>query len=312
MSIQRDAIPFGPGKIVSPNGDTFYSAGDIDVQVITKWADVKPDQYGPGVKTVLDRTIEVTFKPQSIYALMDGTGAKGVYPATHIAPTALGGRIIGGTLPTTSVTSLVIHGEDSSLLTVFCPALVGIPTVMLGIDKGEFGTMKYIGVVTNGKDVGDASGLYTYAAAGGTYGTPGVPDYLSASEWQFTWHSSALSGTMLEAVTITPDFKYVPVMAGPRTMDFRFDGVQFSASVVAAIDSVALSTFENAGSTGTLGQRNTAVGGDLVFSSALGNTFTLKTSAIEKYAKKYDMKGQRARAIDFRTAVLSGARISWT
>ena len=37
MSIQRDAIPFGPGKIVSPNGDTFYSAGDIDVVVVTPW-----------------------------------------------------------------------------------------------------------------------------------------------------------------------------------------------------------------------------------------------------------------------------------
>ena len=300
MSIHRDTIPFGPAKIVH-GSDTFYSAGDIDVTVVTERADVNPDQYGQGVKTVIDQIIEVVFKPQSLWSLLDK-----VYPSAEIAPT-IGSRSIGA-----SPTALIIHGEDSSLLTIPCPAITGMPSLMLGVDKGEFGTMKYTGIVTNGKNIGESGALYTYAATGGTYGTPATPDYLAAAQWDVTWKSTALTGTLLESVTINPELKIEAVKAGPRTMDFRRRGIQFTADIIAAADLTALSGIINDAATFKFGGRNTADGGDLVLTSVLGHTFTMVTAALDKAAMKYAMKQARPRALSFRTAALTGARVSWT
>ena len=300
MSIQRDSIPFGPAKIVQ-GATTFYSAGDIDVTVITEFADVNPDQHGQGVKTVLDQTIEVSFKPQSVWANL----AK-VYPASHIAPT-IGARLIGA-----NPVPVVIHGESGALLTIPCPAHTGLASTMLGVDKGEHGDMKFTGVCTNGKSPGENGALYTYAAAGGNYGNPVQPDYLAAAQWDMAWGDNVLAGTLLEAVTLNPDFKIEPVKFGPRTVDFRFKGTQFAAGVVAAHDLPDLSDLNNDGATVVFGGRNTAQGKDLVLTSALGHTLTLVAAAIEKSGLKFGMKEAAPRAIDFRTSALAGARISWT
>lgn len=300
MSIHRDNIPFGPAKIVH-GSDTFYSAGDIDISVVTEYADVNSDQFGAGVKTIIDQTVEVSFRPQSLYSLL----AK-VWPTAHIAPTTIGNRIIGG-----SAVPLVLHGEDSSLFTVYCSALTGIPSYALGVDKGEFGTMKFNGVVTNGKGIGEAASLYTYAATGGTYGTPSAPDYLGAANWEVTWGSTVLAGTLLEAATLTPELKIEPVKAGHRTLDYRMAGIQFHASVMMNLTMVELAALYADAATFSYGGRNSTLGKDLVFTSALANVVTLPTSMIEKHAAKFGMKEARSRAVDFRTSVLSGARATY-
>ena len=207
-------------------------------------------------------------------------------------------------------TALVLHGEDSSLLTAFAAARTALPSLSLGVDKGEFGEMEFTGIVTNGKELGEAGSLYTYASSGGTYGTPADPDYLAASAWTADWKESALEGTLLESVTINPDLKIEPVKAGSRTLDFRHMGIQFSADVTAAVSLPNLSDIHGDGSF-TYGGRNTEASGDLVLTSALGQSLTLKAAAIEKAAMKFAMKEARNRAITFRTSLLTGARIAW-
>jgi len=298
--IQRDSIPFGPAKIVF-GATTLHSAGDVDVEVITEFADVGNDQYGQGTKTVLDQMIKVRFRPQSLWANL----AKAL-PNSHIAPT-IGARIITGT-----VTPLVLHGEDSSLLTVIAAGITGLPSVSLGVDKGEFGDLEFTGVVTNGKSPGEAASLFTYAATGGTYGTPADPDYLAAAQWDADWKSSALAGTLLESISINADLRIEPVKAGPRTLDFRHGGIQFNADLTATASLPDLATLHGDGATFVYGARNTAAAGDLVLTSALGHTFTLTEAMIEKAALKFAMKEARNRAISFRTTPLTGARISWT
>ncbi len=89
--IERNVIPFGPGKIVR-GSDTLYSAGDINVLETKVWAVVNPDQWGPGIKMLVDHIMEVSFKPQSIWANLSK-----VYPTALIAPTIMGQRICTGT-----------------------------------------------------------------------------------------------------------------------------------------------------------------------------------------------------------------------
>jgi hypothetical protein len=300
MSIQRDTIPFGPGK-VAIGADTLYSAGDINVNVITQFADVKSDQYGQGIKTIVDQTIEIAFRPQSLWSLIAT-----VWPAAHLNPT-IGSRVIGA-----APGNLTIHGEDSSLLTVFAPGLVQLPSLSLGVDKAEFGEMKFVGVVDDAKSPGAADSLFTYAATGGTYGTPSAPDYLAAAEWSMAWNTDVLEGTLLESVTINPDMQVEPVKFGPRTVDFRRMGIQFGASVVAAHDLADLAALHGDDTTFLFGRRNTALGADLVLTSGLGHTITLKSAALEKSAMRYAMKEQRARNLDFRTSLLTGARVTLT
>jgi hypothetical protein len=300
MSIQRDTIPFGPAKIVR---DTLsvYSAKEINVVVTTEFADVSPDQYGQGTKTILDQTIEVEFSPQSIWALLAS-----VLPASHINPS------IGGRLVTAAPVPTLLHGEDGSLLTIPASAIIGLPDISLGVDKGEFGTMKIGGVTTNGKQLGDAGALYTYAPAGGAYGNPGSPDYLAAGAWSMAWGANILAGDLLEAVTIKPDFKTEAVKAGKRTLDWRHKGCQFAADVVAAIDLEALSDIHNDGATFLYGQRNSTAAEALVFTAATGHTFTLAAASLEKSPMRFAMLEQRQQGVSFRTSSLAGARVSWT
>lgn len=300
MSIQRDTIPFGPAKLVF-GATNFHSAGDVDVEVLSELADVANDQYGQGVKTLLDQTVEVTCRPQSLWSLLTS-----VLPNSHIAPT-IGTRLIGA-----SPTPLVLHGEDSHLLTIHAACITQLPSLSLGVDKGEFGPMKFTGVVTNAKSPGEAGALLTYAATGGTYGTPSDPDYLAAAQWDAAWDTAVLAGTLLEAVNINPDLKIEPVKAGSRTLDFRVMGIQFSADLVAAFSLTDLAGLFSDGATFSYGQRNTAQGADLVLTSGLGHTFTLAAAALEKAALRFAMKEGRNREVSFRTTPLTGARISWT
>ena len=304
MSIQRDNIAFGPAKIVINYGTpiTLYSAKAIDVTVTTEYAEVNSDQFGQGTKVIVDQTIEAMFAPQSLYALLTS-----VWPSTHINP-SIGTRILGSSPPTVQ-----FHGEANSLLTFLAGGIIGIPGVDIGVDKGEFSQMKIGGVCQNGKTLGSASSLYTLADTGGTFGTPSNPDYLMAGDWNFTWKTSALGGELLESVSIKPDFKTTAVKAGKRTLDWRHGGCQFNADVVSSQDPAILAALYNDGSTFAYGARNTASAGALVFTNpATSNTITIGSAMIEKDMKQYSLEAQRNKAISFRSANLTGARIAWT
>src|SRR2546423_1501923 len=108
----REQIPFGPAKIVR-GAVTLWSAKDVDITITTEYADVNPDQFGQGKKTIVDRIIEVVSPPQSIWAPPAGVG-----PPSHINPT------IGARLVTATATPTVLHGEDGSLLTIPCSAII--------------------------------------------------------------------------------------------------------------------------------------------------------------------------------------------
>ncbi len=300
MSIQRDTIPFGPAKIVR-GALTCWSAKDINVVVTTEFADVNPDQYGQGTKTILDQIIEVEFPPQSIWALLAS-----LWVAADINPT-INSRIV-----TAAPTPTVLHGEDGALLTIPASGIIGLPDLNIGVDKGEFGSMKIGGVTTNAKALGADGALFTYAATGGTYGNPSNPDYLAAGAWGMEWGDAILSGDILEAISIKADFKTDAIKAGKRTMDWRRRGTQFAAEVTAGNDLEALSDIINDGATFLYGQRNATAAQDLVFTAATGHTLTMVKAFIEKTPMKFASLEQRNQGISFRTTGLTGARVSWT
>ena len=300
MSIQRDTIPFGPAKIVR-GGLTLYSAKDISVVVTTEFAEVNPDQFGQGTKTIVDQIIEVEFAPSAVWASLAT-----VWPAADINP-AINSRII-----TTEVTPTLLHGEDGALLTILASGVIGLPGVDIGVDKGEFSAMKIGGVCTNGKALGAAGSLYTYAANGGVFGNPTAPDYLAAGAWSINWGEEILTGDLLAAASIKPDFKTEAVKAGKRTLDWRRKGCQFSAEVTSDADLVALSGLHNDGATFQYGQRNSAAAKDLVFTANTGHTLTLAKAFLEKSPMKFASLEQRGQGLSFKTSGLTGARVSWT
>jgi len=303
MSIQRNNIAFGPAKIVigAPLNVTLYSAKNIDITVTTTYADVDSDQFGQGTKTIVDQVIEATFNPQSLYALLAS-----VWPATHINP-AIGTRILGPNPPTVQ-----FHGEDASLLTILAGNIIAIPDINIGVDKGEFGTMKIGGVCANGTALGAPNSLYTLADNGGVFGNPSNPDYLLAGDWSYTWKGNVLAGELLEAISIKPDFKTKPVKAGKRTLDWRFAGTQFAAEVVSSQDPAVLAGLYNDGQTFVYGARNLASAGPLVVTNnTTANAITMPYAMIEKDMKQYSLEAQRNKGISFKSANLVGARISW-
>lgn len=302
MIIERDVLThLGPGKVVYNSGTEHWSAGDITVEIVTELADVDSDQHSHGVKTVLDQKVVVKYRPQSLWALLDL-----FYAADYVNPSK-GARLIGATAK-----PLVIHGEDGSLFTVHNAALTGLPSVKLGVDSGEFGDVEFTGVITDAKQVGESAALFTYAGSGGTFGSPAAADYLAAANWEAGWNSAALGGTLLDAVTITPDYKVEAIKAGPTTIDFRAMGVQFSADLRAAWDPADLQALINDAATYVRGARNTAGAADLVLTSGLGHTFTLSAAFPEKGSLLYAMKDIRSNPITFRTTGRSAARVSWT
>lgn len=300
MSIQRDTIPFGPAKIVRDTL-TLYSAGPINVTVITEFADVNPDQFGQGTKTILDQTIEVEFSPQALWANLTK-----VWADADINP-AISSRIVTGTPVATE-----LHGEDGALLTIPATGIITLPDVNLGVDKGEFGSMKIGGVTTNGKALGASGALYTYADTGGTFGTPDSPDYLAAGQWSAAWGATILTGDLLSAAQIRPDFKTEKVVAGKRTLDWRRRGCQFSTELISTADLTDLSGIYNDGTTFQYGQRNSKAAQDLVFTAAAGNTLTLAKAFLNKSATRFASLEQRGQGIMFETSGLTGARVSWT
>lgn len=302
MILERDVLThLGPGKVIYNSGTAHWSAADITAEIIADMADVDSDQHSEGTKTVRDMMVKVKYRPQSLWALLDLFYASG-----FVNPTK-GGRLIGATAK-----PLVIHGEDSSLFTIHNAALTGLPSIKLGVDAGEFGDVEFTGIITTAKQSGEAAALYTYAATGGTFGTPAAADFMGAGNWEVDWNTAALGGTLLDAVTITPDYKVEPVKAGPLTIDFRHNGLQFSADVKAAWSPVELATLVNDAATFIRGARNTAGAGDLVFTSGTGHTFTLESAFPEKASLLYAMKEIRSNPITFRTTGRSAARVSWT
>jgi len=297
MSIKRDTIPFGPAKIVR-GALTFWTAKELNVVVTTEYADVDSDQFGQGTKNIVNQIIEVEGAPQSIWALLAS-----VWAAADINP-AINSRIITAVqVPT------VIHGEDGSLLTIPASGIIDIPSLAIGVDKGEFGNIKIVGVCANGFALGDEGSVYTYEAAGGVFGNPSNPDYLAAGAWGMEWGDNVLAGDLLEAVTIKPDFKVEPVKAGKRILDYRRKGCQFSAEVVASANLEDVSGLHNDGATFLYGQRNSTAAHDLVFTAASGHAINLKAAAMMKAAMKFASLEQRQQGAMFETTGLTGARV---
>ena len=83
MPTPLSSLPLGPGRVAYGSGPTtLYSAGDIKAQIKSKWNDLKSDQYGDADKALVDQSVEVGFKPQSLWSLLAT-----VYPTALINPT---------------------------------------------------------------------------------------------------------------------------------------------------------------------------------------------------------------------------------
>lgn len=303
MILERDVVnQIGDAKYVYDGGTDFYAAADATYEVVVDQPDVDSDQYGYGAKTNRDNRGLLKLRPQSVWAVLSA-----VYPSTHINPSR-GAPLIGS-----AAKAMVVHGRDSSLLTIHNCCQTSLPTLKLGLDAGEFGDLEYTGVITTAKQMGESGALQTYAATGGTFGTPTTPDYLAAGDWEVDWNSGALAGTMLEACTITPEFSVKEVkMGGMAAVDFIVEKCQFSVSIRAAWDPLDLNTLLNDAASYTRGSRTTAGAGDLVLTSSLGHTFTLHSCLPDKADLRYAQTDVRSGAINFRGSKISGARISWT
>lgn len=130
--ISRTAFVRGPA-IVTFNGATFHSKGDIEFELAVETFPIETAIHGKVDDRVRDRVARVRFTPSGEW---ENLGVLWPY-----ASTAIGASIFGGTdLP------LVIQGADGRKVTLSAAAVTKMPDIMLSTTRTLVGQVEFTGI----------------------------------------------------------------------------------------------------------------------------------------------------------------------
>jgi hypothetical protein len=226
----------GPGKVytnsvaLQPEGEN----GPINLALIEDTNEIAASMFGRIGEQVADQVVDLTLKPFDSWGNL-----RTLFPVyLGVSVGASAGVLAIGTRPHTAANlSTKIWTPDGRLYNIVRSALIGHPTLHLGIGKALFGDVKILGVGDGVTPVAmGASGFLiagnaiTESAASDPGGNFTMADFIRGA-WTGVW--GAVTGfDAIEAEdewTIETAVKYSPLKVQGRTRGLKLDSVGFMA-----------------------------------------------------------------------------------
>ena len=226
----------GPGKVyvnsiaLQPEGEN----GPIKLGLTEDTAEIAAAMFGRVGEQVADQTVDLTVKP------FDNWGSLATLFPTYLGVTvgASTGALVIGTRPhTTANVATKVWTPDGRLYNIIRSALVGHPSLHLGVGKALFGDVKILGVGDGVTPVAmGASGFLiagnaiTESGAADPGGAMTMSDFIRGA-WTGVW-GSVTGFDAVEAEdewTIETNIKYSALKVQGRTRGMKLDSVAFMA-----------------------------------------------------------------------------------
>lgn len=151
MSIDRQTISRGPA-IITYNGASFYSKGEITYGAQVEQYDIETDRFGPVDTRHADRRFEINFE-----SIGQWTNLAVLFP---YATAPIGSSVFGAV-----DTPLVIHTLAGETYTFHNAALTTMPTIRAGVKETLIGDITFTAILRNDMDPSDADAYYTVGSA---------------------------------------------------------------------------------------------------------------------------------------------------
>lgn len=184
--ITRTSIISGPAKVTF-NSQTFWSKGDITLNVINDRFNIETATFGKVDERFSGRRVEVSFEPSGRFTT---ALAAVLWP--------YGATLVGASIFTGTDVPLTITSTDGRVITIPAAAITQMPGIMLGVSKTLVGNITFTGILADDTDPSDAGAFYTEGA--GSYGTDtgfDVADILTTA-YSAAWGSAPWDSFLTE------------------------------------------------------------------------------------------------------------------
>lgn len=228
----------GPAKIYINSVALFPEGvnGAVRIGLTEETAEIASAMHGRIGEQVLDQIVEVVTKPFDNWGSIPTLFPPRICATVGATPAAL----LIGTRPHGAVNApTVVWSPDGRLYTVVRSAVIGHPSLHLGIGKALFGDVRIIGIGDSVSPV--AMGASGYLMAGNAITESGgadpggqmtMADFVRGA-WVGVW--GAVTGfdavEAEEEWTIETDAKYSPLKIQGRTVGYKLDSVGYMARV---------------------------------------------------------------------------------
>lgn len=281
----------GPGKIYTNNVALQPEGvnGPIHIGVTEDTAEIGAAMYGHISEQDVDQIVEITARPFDHWGLL-----RTLYPANlGITVGADAGALVIGTRPHGVVNvPTKVWTPDGRLYTAVRSAVIGHPTLHLGIGKALFDNVRIIGIGDSAVAMGAAGYLFngnviTESAAPDPGGQMTMADFVRGA-WTGVWGAvpgfggapSSLGETNAiqaeDEWTITVDARYSQLKVQGRTLGYKLDSVQVSAR----LRPFGPSHTDIVAQVGTHTQGQRLGSADLVLTGPGGKTITMKNCEV--------------------------------
>jgi hypothetical protein len=216
MSIARSALVGGPAKLGFQT-KTFFSIGDIPLNVETETSDVETSMHGKVDEHRIDAICRVPVTPVGAWENLTT-----LFPAKFLSPAAN----IGARLFADADEPLAIHSNNQDLYTIIAAAITKPPEIRLGTNESLFGEMEFTGVVGTGLDMESANSLYTVQTGQAYSDATFAKDNIKRQRYTAAWANLGVpagfdSFQAEEGWVITPEVRVEPIKVQGRTVDFK-------------------------------------------------------------------------------------------
>lgn len=233
----------GPGKVYMVTPGTSLQAdgieGKITMNLTETTADYAAGQWGHIGEQTVDQIVDMSFRPFDIW-----TSLPTLFPAyLGVDTSAIAGGTAAalkvGTRPHAATVASGTHCKvwtwDGRLYDILRAAIVGIPSLHLGVGKPLFGDARIVGL----PDLSVAMGSSSYLIASNAITESGAtdPDITFAmtnfvrEAWTGAWGSVTgfTSIQSEEEWTIDTTAQFSPLKVQGRTLSMQFDSIKFIA-----------------------------------------------------------------------------------
>jgi hypothetical protein len=154
-------ILIGPGYATFNSGNFRFGEGGIQAKFVKNLRDVTAEEFGRFDSVTTDRRIAVTGR---LWSGWENLAL--IFPSAAFTP------VIGGKLFGTAGLSLVIAGQDGSLMTILNAQITKVANLTLSVEKDLFGAdVEFTGLLKVG-NTPDQSGSYFTYTIGQSYTAP--------------------------------------------------------------------------------------------------------------------------------------------
>lgn len=217
MALQDYSLIIGGPAIVTHNGATYYTDGNIDVKVTKTLKSRRVEGFGDIPEKIIDVKVEITFKPVEYKNLSLMIPYLGL---------AMGTPIFGSTDKPVVIQSMT----EGNKYTWSRGAVTKAPVLGLGVKKDLLGTMTITALKANAtalSGAGSVVAIATNAFADTSF------DVTKAIDRNYTiaWGASPFDAIESEdGVIVTPEYEFDPIMQSGQLGEMRLKNVKCKAS----------------------------------------------------------------------------------